>query len=113
MKNSKKSPQIKPSQLKILDPKCAGIDIGASELFVCIAKNHAQQEVRSFPTFTADLKLMVSWLKANGVGSIAMESTGVYWIVPYEMLEQAGFEVYLVNLTDLVNFKIASFASFV
>lgn len=97
MKNSKKSSKIKPSQLKILDPKCAGIDIGASELFVCIAKNHSQQEVRSFPTFTADLKLMINWLKTNGVESVAMESTGVYWIVPYEMLEQAGFEVYLVN----------------
>jgi len=97
MKNSTKSSKIKSSQLKILDPKCAGIDIGASELFVCIAKDQSVQEVRSFPTFTADLKNMINWLKSNGVESVAMESTGVYWIVPYEMLEQAGFEVYLVN----------------
>jgi len=97
MKDSKKSSKIKLSELKILDPKCAGIDIGASEIFVCIAKNQSQQEVRSFPTFTADLKIMISWLRENGVESVAMESTGVYWIVPYEMLEQAGFEVYLVN----------------
>jgi transposase len=97
MRDSKKSPKTKPSELKILDPKRAGIDVGASELFVCMAKNQSQQEVRSFPTFTADLKLMIDWLKENGVESVAMESTGVYWIVPYEMLEQAGFEVYLVN----------------
>ena len=97
MKDSKKSSKIKLSELKILDPKCAGIDIGASEIFVCIAKNQSQQEVRSFPTFTADLKIMISWLRENSVESVAMESTGVYWIVPYEMLEQAGFEVYLVN----------------
>lgn len=97
MNNFTKSSKIKSSQLKILDPKCAGIDIGASELFVCIAKDKSNQKVRSFPTFTADLKNMINWLKSNGVESVAMESTGVYWIVPYEMLEQAGFEVYLVN----------------
>ena len=49
------------------------------------------------PTFTADLKRMIDWLKSNNVKSVAMESTGVYWIVPYEMLEAAGFEVLLVN----------------
>ncbi len=97
MKNNTKSSKINLSQLKVLDPKCAGIDIGASELFVCIAKSQSVQEVRSFPTFTADLKQMIDWLKANKVESVAMESTGVYWIVPYEMLEQEGFEVYLVN----------------
>ena len=92
-----KSSKIKPAPLKILDPKCAGIDIGASELFVCIAKNPSEQEVRSFPSFTADLRHMIHWLKKSGVESVAMESTGVYWLVPYEMLEEAGFEVLLVN----------------
>lgn len=97
MKKTTKSSKTKPAQLTLLNPKCAGIDIGASELFVCIAKNPSEQEVRSFPTFTADLRRMVEWLKANGVESVAMESTGVYWIVPYEMLEETGFEVLLVN----------------
>ena len=97
MKKTTKSSKIKPAPLSLLNPKCAGIDVGASELFVCIAKNPSEQEVRSFPTFTADLKRMVLWLKENGVKSVAMESTGVYWIVPYEMLEAAGFEVLLVN----------------
>lgn len=97
MTKTTKSSKIKPAPLNLLNPKCAGIDVGASELFVCIAKNSSEQEVRSFPTFTADLKRMIIWLKDSGVKSVSMESTGVYWIVPYEMLEEAGFEVLLVN----------------
>lgn len=97
MKKITKSSKTKPAQLINLSPKCAGIDIGASELFVCIAKSPFEQEVRTFPTFTADLKRMIDWLKESGVESIVMESTGVYWIVPYEMLDEAGFEVLLVN----------------
>ena len=92
-----KSSKTKPASLSQLNPKCAGIDIGAAELFVCIAKNSSEQEVRSFSTFTADIKLMIDWLKENQVESVAMESTGVYWIPPYEFLEEAGFEVLLVN----------------
>lgn len=90
-----------PSKLCKLDPTCAGIDIGSAELFVCIAKNASEQEVRCFPTFTADLRSMIEWLRANGVKSVAMESTSVYWIPPFEMLEEAGFEVLLVNAGHL------------
>ncbi len=97
MTKSIKSSKTKPATLSQLNPKCAGIDVGAAELFVCIAKNSSEQEVRSFSTFTADMKLMIDWLKKNQVESVAMESTGVYWIPPYEFLEEAGFEVLLVN----------------
>jgi transposase len=97
MIKSTKSSKTKPARLSQLNPKCAGIDVGAAELFVCIAKNSTEQEVRSFSTFTADIKLMIDWLKKNKVKSVAMESTGVYWIPPYEFLEEAGFEVLLVN----------------
>lgn len=97
MTKNTKSYKRTPASLNLLDPKCAGIDIGASEIFVCIAKNQSEQEVRSFSTFTADLKRMIRWLKDNGIASVAMESTGVYWIVPYEMLEEAGLQVLLVN----------------
>lgn len=86
----------KPS-LHLLDPECAGIDVGSEELYVCVAKNDSEQDVKSFLTFTRDLKHMIHWLKENKVKSVAMESTGVYWIVPYEMLDKAGFEVVLVN----------------
>lgn len=97
MTKSTKSSKTKPASLSQLNPKCAGIDVGAAELFVCIAKNASEQEVRSFSTFTADIKLMIAWLKQNKVESVAMESTGVYWISPFEFLEEAGFEVLLVN----------------
>jgi transposase len=97
MKNSTRSKKTIPAPLSQLNPKCAGIDVGAAELFVCIAKNSHEQEVCSFSTFTSDMKLMIDWLKKNKVESIAMESTGVYWIPPYEFLEEAGFEVLLVN----------------
>lgn len=97
MKKNTKSTKTIPAPLSLLNPKCAGIDVGASELFVCVAKNSSEQEVRAFPTFTSDLRNMIGWLKNSGVKSVAMESTGVYWIVPYEILEDAGFEVLLVN----------------
>ncbi|MBI3258492.1 MAG: hypothetical protein HYZ54_03285 [Ignavibacteriae bacterium] len=60
MKKITKSSKTNPSQLSQLNSKCAGIDIGASELFVCIAKNSSEQEVRSFLTFTADLLRMIA-----------------------------------------------------
>ena len=97
MKKNAKSTTKTPPQLNLLNPECAGIDIGASEIFVCIANSSSEQEVRSFSTFTTDLRCMIHWLQENHVKSVAMESTGVYWIVPYEMLEEAGFEVLLVN----------------
>lgn len=97
MKKNTKSSTRTPAPLNLLDPKCAGIDVGASELFVCIAKNQSEQVVRSFSTFTIDLRQMIQWLKSHGVKSVAMESTGVYWIVPFEMLDEAGIEVLLVN----------------
>ena len=67
----------KPASLSQLNPKCAGIDIGAAELFVCIAKNSSEQEVRPFSTFTADIKLMIDWLKKNQVESVTMEPTSL------------------------------------
>ena len=88
MKKSTQSQKTIPVSLSQLNPKCAGIDVGAAELFVCIAKNSSKQEVRCFPTFTADMKLMIQWLKENKVESVAMESTSVYWIPPYELLEE-------------------------
>jgi transposase len=97
MKNNIQSKKTKPAKLSALNPECAGIDIGASELFVCIANKSLEHEVRSFPTFTADLQAIIRWLQENKIKSVAMESTGVYRIVPYEMLEDAGFEVVLIN----------------
>lgn len=98
-----RSAKTKPAELSQLNPKCAGIDIGACEIYVCIAKNSSEQKVCSFPTFTADLNRMVTWLEKHGIESVAMESTGVYWIPIYEMLDAAGFEVLLVNAHHFKN----------
>jgi transposase len=83
--------------LKQVNATAAGIDIGAHSIFVCVGKHDGSTEVREIPTFTADLLAMVDWLKSCGTTSVAMESTGVYWIPPYDILEQAGFDVILVN----------------
>ncbi|MEO5977512.1 MAG: transposase [Chryseolinea sp.] len=71
----------------------AGIDIGSEKIFVAIE----DQEVKSFATFTATLYQAVDYLKSNGVSTVAMESTGVYWTVLYDLIQQADIEVFLVN----------------
>lgn len=76
-----------------INKNAAGIDIGSSKVFV----GTEDQEVRSFETFTADFKLLVGYLKSKEVNTVAMESTGVYWIVLYDILVEAGFEVWLVD----------------
>ncbi|MGH9632598.1 MAG: IS110 family transposase, partial [Bryobacteraceae bacterium] len=83
-------------QLPVLHPDAAGIDVGASELFVAVAADRDPQPVRRFPTFTRDLNTLADWLESCGVHSVAMESTSVYWIPVYQILETRGFEVYLV-----------------
>lgn len=81
----------------------AGIDIGAEELYVAVPPDRDEENVRKFGTFTADLRSMAEWLKACGIRTVAMESTGVYWIPVYDILEEQGFEVCLVNARHLKN----------
>ena len=97
IKNAHKSQPGHNFKLKALNPCVAGIDIGAKSIFVCIGFEDGHQEVREFYTFTRDLKAMVSWLLQNNIQSVAMESTGVYWIPVYDILSQAALEVTLVN----------------
>lgn len=102
---SKRSTKTGPktTALRGLDPKRAGIDIGAISVFVCISDLDGYQEVREYSTFTRDLISMANWLKERGIESIAMESTGVYWIPVFEILDPKGFEVLLVNAHHLKN----------
>lgn len=93
--NTKKS--SKTFKLSPLNTCVAGIDIGAASIFVCAGFLDGRQEVREHLTFTEDLKQMAQWLKECGIKSVAMESTGVYWIPVYDILSQEGFEVVLVN----------------
>jgi transposase len=81
----------------------AGIDVGAEEIYVAVPKGSSVESVRTFATFTADLEACAAWLKQCQVTTVALESTGVYWIPLFEILESHGLEVYLVNARHLKN----------
>ena len=78
--------------LEILHPDAAGIDIGGSEHWVAIRPDRDAEPVRRFDCFTADLRAMARWLVEKGVRSVAMQSTGVYWMPVLEVLEEYGLE---------------------
>ena len=85
------------ARLDVVHADCAGIDIGKTDHYVAVDPARFDEPVRSFGTFTDDLEAMAGWLRECGVRLVAMEATGVYWIPAFEMHEQAGFEVHLVN----------------
>ena len=89
--------------LPVLHPDAAGVDVGASELYVAVSADRDTQPVRRFPTFTRDLHALGDWLVQCGIRSVAMESTSVYWIPVYQILEARGLEVYLVNAQHVKN----------
>ena len=84
-------------ELKPVNFGAAAIDIGSKMHMAAVSPACTDVPVRTFATFTQDLHDLADWFKACGVTSVAMESTGVYWIPVYEILEQCGFEVILVN----------------
>lgn len=88
-------------QLPVLHPHAAGIDIGSEEIWVAVPPTHAPQPVRSFGTYTPDLHALADWLTACRIETVAMESTGVYWIPLFELLEARGFQVAVVNARQL------------
>jgi len=83
--------------LSCVHPNAAGLDIGSEEIVVAVPRDRDPQPVRVFRTFTPDLHALVAWLVACGIDTVAMESTGVFWVPIYELLEQAGIVPYLVN----------------
>src|ERR1700680_3946054 len=87
----------------ILEANAAGIDIGAREIFVAVPPDRDEHPVRVFETFTEDLERMAQWLVSCGVTTVAMESTGVYWIPPYDVLEQHGVKPCLVDARGMKN----------
>jgi len=91
------------SAITLTHPNAAGIDIGSAAHFVAVPPDRDDQPVREFASFTADLHRLADWLDACGVDTVAMESTGVYWIPLYELLESRGFTVLLVNARHVKN----------
>jgi transposase len=108
MKHTKKKIKSQEAQnsnnsLPVLFPDTAGIDIGSKSHFVAVPSGCNSNPVREFSTFTADLHKMINWLKECNIKNIIMESTGVYWISTFELLESHGFDVKLVNARHVKN----------
>jgi transposase len=87
----------------VLEPHAAGIDIGAREIYVAVPPDRDECPVRVFQTFTADLNAMADWLVECGITTAAMESTGVYWIPVYDILEARGIRPCVVNARHMKN----------
>jgi transposase len=91
------------AELKMVHPDAAGIDVGNASHFVSVPAGRDPEPVREFGSWTADLHKAADWLKSCGIRTVAMQSTGVYWIALQEVLEQAGLEVFLVNAQGTKN----------
>lgn len=110
-KDTKKSPRRRKRKQKgmcledrpVLEPNAAGIDIGAREIFIAVPPDRDEHPVRVCTTFTEDLEGMADWLVACGITTVAMESTGVYWIPLFDILESHGLKVSLVNARHMKN----------
>jgi len=96
-------PKEPSAPINITHPNAAGIDIGNASHFVAVPPDRDDYPVREFPSFTSDLYALADWLAACGVDTVAMESTGVYWIPLFELLESRGFTVFLVNARHVKN----------
>lgn len=102
-KPSKAHSRKLPKHLQHLNQHAAGIDVGSRSHFVAVPEGVDDQSVREFSTFTDDLEQLAKWLTSCGVTTVAMESTGIYWIPVFEILEQHGIEVRLVNARHVKN----------
>jgi transposase len=89
--------------LEVVHPHAAGIDVGNGSHYAAVRPERDPEPVRRFECFTADLHRLADWLQNCGVRAVAMQSTGVYWIPLYEILDERGFEVYLVNARHTKN----------
>lgn len=102
-KSTGKKSKSRIENLNAIHPNAAGIDIGATEIYIAVPGDRSDDPVRRFDTFTDDLHEAARWLKNCGIESIAMESTGVYWIPVFQILDAYGFEVILVNARHVKN----------
>ena len=103
LKTKGKKKKVSLKKMKRLNIDAAGIDVGAKEMYVCVPEDRDSKNVRIFKTFTADLYDLADWLESCSIKTVAMESTGVYWIPTYQILENRGFDVNLVNARHIKN----------
>src|SRR5437879_1409351 len=95
--------QSEDLSLEVIHPDAAGIDIGNESHYAAVPPSRDSQPVREFRCTTAELKAMAAWLQQCRIRTVAMQSTGMYWVAVYDILEQAGLEVNLVNARDTKN----------
>src|SRR6516164_8374035 len=95
--------QCQDLSLEVVHADAAGIDIGNESHYVAVPAARDSQPVRRFGCTTAELKARADWLKQCHIRTLALPSTGVYWVSVYDILEEAGFEVYLVNARETKN----------
>src|SRR6267154_1009772 len=95
--------QSEDLSLEVIHPDAAGIDIGNESHYAAVPPSRDSQPVREFRCTTAELKAMAAWLQQCRIRTVAMQSTGVYWVAVYDILEEAGLEAYLVNARDTKN----------
>jgi transposase len=87
--------------MRTVNPHAAGVDIGAHEIMACVPDGDDQQLVRAFGTYTVDLESLVDWFIDRGIQTVAMESTGVYWIPLFETLEARGLQGCLISASSI------------
>ena len=95
--------QSEEISLAVVHPHAAGIDIGNEAHYAAVPPGRDSQPVRRFGCTTAEVKEVADWLKQCGIRTVALQSTGVYWIAVYDILEEAALEVYLVNARETKN----------
>jgi transposase len=83
--------------LPLIEPNAAGLDIGSTEIWVCVPADRTETPVRRYGTYTPDLHQLADWLVSCRIASVALEATGVYWLPVFEILEARGLQVYLLN----------------
>lgn len=98
--NPKRSKSRNGGKMPMVHPNAAAIDVGATMHMAAVRADRAPEPVRSFGTFTADLHRLVDWFTECGVETVVMESTSVYWIPIFELLDARGLTVFLVNARD-------------
>src|SRR5476649_68163 len=98
--NPKRSKSRNAGKMPMVHPNAAAIDVGATMHMAAVRADRAPEPVRSFGTFTTDLHRLVDWFTECGVETVVMESTSVYWIPIFELLDARGFTVFLVNARD-------------
>lgn len=104
-KTAEKIKTPKGMKLEIVNPDAAGIDISSSEHQVCVPSDRSERNNRVFGVYTEDLREISRWLKECNINTVAMESTGIYWLPLYRVLSGDGFEVVLVNARDAKNYS--------